>query len=375
MSKWIGIELCGDETMEALVLAGNGTIELLRVPVPTAAFGRVLIKVDFVGICGTDLHLLEGTSHYVQSGLTSYPIRFGHEYAGTVVAVGEGVDVALIGQAVTGDAIVSCGHCPVCKSGRYNVCPDREEVGVKGDFPGAAAEYFSVPSSNVKVVPEGVSARHALLAEPAVTVLNGLEASGLQPGETVAVLGTGTLGMIAIQIAARMGCSVTAIGIEEAGLAEALKHGAVHAYRPELAPSNQFDVVLELSGARSVGSLITRIAAPGGRIVQVGLASGPVDGVSLNSFISKALQLTGVLGGVHLVARALTLIANGVIRPDELIDRVIPADQAIDAFSAMKMPGRARPKVVLDMSRLSHATSSTAPGQHYPLNFLVEGIR
>jgi 2-desacetyl-2-hydroxyethyl bacteriochlorophyllide A dehydrogenase len=338
------------EDMDTLVFSAPGVVSPTVVAVPAPTSGRALVQVAYVGICGTDTHLLSGNSPYVQSGLTKYPIRFGHEYSGTVVAVADDCDVDLLGARVAGDAIVGCGHCLTCKNGRYNLCAMRDEIGVKGCFPGAASQYFSVPVANIHRVPESMSLAHAVIAEPSVTALNALSAGDLRIGSRVAVIGTGTLGLIAVQLAVHAGCDVTVIGVEEPGLQAAAELGAVAAVRPEDAPEACADVVLEMSGARSIGPLMTRIAATGARIVQVGIAPGPVEGLSTSEFTAKGLRLSGVLGGVHLVPTALRLIAKGHIQPESLIGDVIDYRESETAFIKLAEPNRKKPKVLLNFS-------------------------
>jgi threonine dehydrogenase-like Zn-dependent dehydrogenase len=335
------------DEMDTVLFSAPGRVTSAVVAVPAPVAGRALVEIAFVGICGTDVHLLSGNSPYVQSGKTEFPIRFGHEYSGTVVAVADSDHVGLIGVRVAGDAVVGCGHCLTCKSGHYNLCPMRDEIGVKGAYPGAASHYFSVPVTNIHQVPDSVSLRDAVIAEPSVTVLNALSTGGLRVGGRVAVIGTGTLGLIAVGLAVTAGCDVTVIGIEEAGLQAAAALGAAAVVRPEDAPHDCADLVLEMSGARSVGPLLTRIADTGARIVQVGLAAGPVDGVQLSEFTAKGLQLSGVLGGVQLVPTALRLIAKGHITPAALIDEVYPYGDSQAAFDQLSTPNRHKPKVLL----------------------------
>lgn len=342
-------------TMRTLQVAGPGRLEVADVAIPESAAGQVLVKVRFVGICGTDVHLLSGHSAYVVGGLTQYPIRFGHEWAGTVVAAGSGVDPTWLGTTVVGEPFLSCGQCAVCRSGHYNFCPSRNEIGVRGAVPGAAAEYYRVPVTNIAQVPEGVPGELALMAEPSVTVLHSFETAAIQPGESVAVIGTGAIGLIALQLGVSIGCHVDVLGIDEAGLAAAAANGARHTMAPESAKDDSYDVVLDATGASTLGSLLTRIAAIGGRILQVGIPGRPSDGFDLAAFVTKGLTLQGVLGGVHLLPRALRLIADGAIRPAELLDEVLPVSEAEAAFARCNAPGRTHPKLVLDMQTLPAA--------------------
>lgn len=348
--SWLSEGAVLPNEMDALVFAAPGRLAETVVEVPAPLAGRALVEVAFVGICGTDVHLLSGRSPYVQSGVTSFPIRFGHEYSGTVVAVANEDDRYILGARVAGDAIAGCGHCLTCKSGHYNLCPLRDEIGVKGSFPGAASRFFSVPVANIHRVPEPVELRDAVLAEPSVTVLSALDVGNLRIGGRVAVIGTGTLGLVAARLAENAGCEVTVIGVEDAGLQAAAELGAARVVRPDEAPDNCADLVLEMSGARSVGPSLTRIADTGARIVQVGIAPGPIDGIHLSDFTAKGLQLCGVLGGVQRVPTALQLIAKGNIQPDSLIDGVFSYQDAEAAFARLATPNRRKPKVLLSFA-------------------------
>lgn len=347
-------------TMGALAFTAQGQLDRVEVARPEAEPGRVLIRVAILGLCGTDVHLMDGSSPYVTNGLTDYPIRFGHEWAGEVVAVGSGVSDILIGSRVVGEPFMSCGQCLTCRAGRYELCPSRSELGVRGDVPGAAAEYLSIPVTNVHVVPHEVPIEHSLLAEPSITVLHAFETGAVQPGETVAVLGTGTIGLIAVQVAAGMHCPVDVIGIDPAGLELAKKLGARNTFRPEEAPDHTYPVVMEATGAAAIGPTLTRIAGVGARLLQLGIPNRPVESLDLGVFVGKGLSLHGILGGVHLVPRALQLIAAGVIRPAELIDRIVPVepvDGVRDAFDDVRKGGRGRPKVLVDVT--TFATNAT----------------
>ncbi|CAN5338374.1 alcohol dehydrogenase catalytic domain-containing protein [soil metagenome] len=342
-------------TMRTLQFASPGELEIADVEIPPPAPGQILARVSHVGICGTDVHLLSGHSAYVQEGLTSYPIRFGHEWAGEVVAVADDVDQALLGATVVGEPFLSCGQCHTCRAGHYNLCPNRNEIGVRGAIPGAASEYFRVPATNVAVLPEAVPPAEGLLAEPSITVLHGLELAELQPGQRIAVLGTGTIGLIAVQLAASLGCEVDVIGIDDEGLEAALVAGAHATFHPDEALSDRYDVVFEGTGSPAIGPLLARIAAIGGRIVQIGIAPRAVDGIDLALFVSKGLSLAGVLGGVHLLPRAVRLIAAGQLHSELLIESIVSVADAEAAFARCNAPGRARPKIIFDMSTITDA--------------------
>jgi threonine dehydrogenase-like Zn-dependent dehydrogenase len=224
---------------------------------------------------------------------------------------------------------------------------------------GAAAQFFKVPAANVHRIPDGVALDEAVLAEPSVTILNSFEMGNIQPGERVAVIGTGTMGLIAIQIASHMGCLVDSIGVVDSELTVARDLGANNTFKPQTAPDGAYSAVIEASGSSSVGPELARIAAIGGRIMQVGIPGSPVDGFDLAAFVSKGLSLIGVLGGVHLMPKALELIRKGAIRPDGLIDEVIDSSRIEEAFERAATGGRGKPKILVDLRSLGQQEAAT----------------
>ncbi|MFD1211169.1 zinc-binding dehydrogenase [Arthrobacter sp. GCM10027362] len=339
-------------TMPALVFTGPQEAQWQSIDIPRSEAGRVLIRIQKLGICGTDVHLFTGHSSYMRVGLTTFPLVPGHEWCGEVVAVGAGVEGVQIGDRVVGEPFLPCGSCGVCRAGRLNLCPNRAELGVRGNVPGAAAKYLSIPAANIAVVPENVPSAHAVLAEPSVTVLHSLSVTNLQAGERVAVIGTGTLGLIAVQVASKQGCAVDAIGIDSEGLLLAKQCGAGNTFGPEEAPSDNYDVVIEASGAAAALLLCSRIAGLGGRIAQAGITAAPSVEVNSEAVVSKGLSIHGVLGGIPHLRRALQLISTGTIDPALLIDAEQGWGQAGTAIAALLDGNRPRPKLIIDMTGL-----------------------
>ena len=128
---------------------------------PVAAPGQVVVDVERVGVCGTDVEFFTGEMAYLQQGFAEFPMRIGHEWCGTVAAVGDGVDPSWIGRRTTGDTMLGCGHCRRCLSGLQHVCEDRFEIGIRGGFPGALAEQLAVPVTRV-----ACAAGHASTSSP-----------------------------------------------------------------------------------------------------------------------------------------------------------------------------------------------------------------
>lgn len=332
------------ENMRAVVFRGPGDLAFEDAPVPVPTGGELLVRVDRLGVCGTDVHLFDGSIGYVASGLTRYPMRPGHEWSGVVVSAPD--DRVAVGDRVVGEPFLSCGRCALCRRGRRDQCPTRDEMGVRGATPGAAAEFLVVPVENVAVVPPDLDPTAAVLAEPLVTVLHALAATRWEPGESVGVIGAGTLGLLAAQVVRAAGSPVTVYARHDRSeRAAGVGAGFVLA---DAATRDTHDVVVEAAGGPGSTGLAMHVAAPTGRIALVGVASAP-ESVDTTLAITKGLELVGVLGGIPYLRRAVALLAAGVVRPEAVIDRVLPFDrygEALDLVAA----GRTRlPKIVLDV--------------------------
>jgi 2-desacetyl-2-hydroxyethyl bacteriochlorophyllide A dehydrogenase len=332
--------------MPTVVMAGAEDVQLHERPIPGEAPGSVLARVEYVGLCGTDAELLRGSSPFLITGVTQYPFVPGHEWAGTIAAVGPGVSEVEVGDRVVGNPFITCGACRFCLAGRRNLCLNRFEMGVRGNYQGAAAAYVRVPAANVTVVPESVGLRVAPLMEPTVTVVHALRRARCEVGDRVGVIGTGTLGLMAIQIARAMGADADAIGIERSGLELAAALGAARALDVDGAEDDSYSVVIEASGAGSAAELALRVAEPGARVSLVGITSETSPVLTARAVI-KDLEINGVLGGVKEFGRTAELFASGRIDPAALIDEVVPAAQAATAYELLLRGARTPPKLLI----------------------------
>jgi 2-desacetyl-2-hydroxyethyl bacteriochlorophyllide A dehydrogenase len=332
--------------MPAVVISDRDEVRVEERPVPAARAGHVLVETAYVGLCGTDAALLTGASPFIQLGHQRYPFVPGHEWSGTVVAVGDGVDDLTPGARVVGDPFITCGACRMCRRGRRNVCERRSEMGVRGAYAGAASRYALVPARVCTRLPDGLGLREAPLVEPGVTVVRGLTRTRCAFGDRVAVIGTGTLGLIAVQVARALGAEVDAVGVEPGGLDMATELGARRAVRPEDADEDTYSVVVEASGAPPSAALALRLIEPAGRVAQLGIADSPSE-MMMPQAVLKDIEWHGVLGGVEHYGRTAGLLASGAVRGDALIDRVVPAERAAEAFEALLGGGRPRPKLML----------------------------
>ncbi len=186
--------------MQGLLLHAVGDLRLESVPKPVPGPGEALIRIGFCGVCGSDI------PRVFVKGTYSFPLICGHEFAGTVEAVGDGVQDSYIGQHFAVFPLLWCDNCPACEEGKYVQCADYDYLGSRSD--GGFAEYVIAPVRNLVPVPEGVSLAEASMTEPAAVALHALKrAGGTSPGETVVVFGAGPIGLMVAQWARTMGAS------------------------------------------------------------------------------------------------------------------------------------------------------------------------
>src|SRR3954447_2883573 len=205
-------------TMRAFVLTGPRECSVQEVPAPAAVAGEVVVDVERAGVCGTDVEFFTGEMAYLHQGHAAYPMRLGHEWAGTVAAVGHGVDPGWLGRRVTGDTMLGDGVCRRCRRGAQHVCANRQEVGIRGGRPGALAEQLAVPASSLHELSPTVDAVLGALVEPGGNALRAARAAAVGPGVRALVLGPGTIGLLVAMFLRATGAEVHLMGPDAGSL-------------------------------------------------------------------------------------------------------------------------------------------------------------
>lgn len=313
--------------MRALVVTAPRQAAVLEVEDPVASPGELLVEVERVGICGTDVELYTGEMAYHDQGVTHFPLQLGHEWTGRVVAVGTPEDESWLGRRVTGDTMLGCGHCDYCLSGHHHVCPDRFEVGIRDGWPGALAERVLIPTRYAYAIPESVSLAAAALVEPGGNSLRAARAASIEPGHRVLVLGSGTIGLLAALFARAEGAEVHIAGVREGSLELARSLGVHSTLRlDEIGDrENEYDSVIEATSVETMPSLAVRLAKPAGRVVYIGLSSTP-SLVDSRHIALKDITAVGILSASPGLAGAIQSFAAGAVVPDALVSEVIPLD-------------------------------------------------
>ena len=194
-------------------------------------------------------------------------MRIGHEWCGTIAAVGDGVDPSWVGRRTTGDTMLGCGHCRRCRSGLQHVCRDRYEIGIRGGFPGALAEQLALPVSALHPLPDSVDAIAGALVEPGGNALRAVRGARLTSGDRVLVIGPGTIGLLVAELARAAGAEVHLLGVTERSLAFARTLGFPGVWSADDLPALPWDAVIDASTSPDAPALAVDLVEPGKRVV------------------------------------------------------------------------------------------------------------
>jgi threonine dehydrogenase-like Zn-dependent dehydrogenase len=334
--------------MRAFVINGPGRAEVVEVDPPVAGPGDVVVDVERAGVCGTDMEFFAGDMAYLATGEAAYPVRIGHEWSGTVSAVGPGVDPGWIGTRVTGDTMLGCGHCARCTSGRQHLCADRYEIGIRNGWPGALATRLPVPERALRVLPEAVDATLGALVEPGGNALRAVRAADPQPGSPILIMGPGTIGLLAAMIATARGATVHLLGATAASLDFARSIGFPNVWNRDTLPGVPFDAVIDATNAAASPAFAVERVEPGGRVVCIGIAGEPST-VDTRRVVLKDLTVVGILSGSGGLAEAIELYATGAVDPRPLVAETVGLAEAADVLAGNRRG--AAPKIHIDPRR------------------------
>jgi len=314
--------------------------------------GEVSVSVAYVGICGTDLHIFHGD----MDQRVSLPATIGHEMAGTIVAIGDGVEGWKVGEAVTVMPLAWDGTCPACRAGNQHICQNLDFIGI--DTPGALQERWNVPASTLVRIPAGVSLRDAALVEPVAVAVHDVRRSELAAGDKAVVIGAGPIGVLIATVATAFGAQVVVSEIDPKRRAAAEEMG-LHTIDPSAVDPaawvNEWtggagaDVVFEVSGAAAAVLGATALAKVRGTVVVVAIHSQPRP-IDLQRVFWRELRILGARVYERCdFERAVEMIAEGSIPADRLITRIVPLAEVNEAFTDLET-GQAM-KLLVEVSR------------------------
>jgi threonine dehydrogenase-like Zn-dependent dehydrogenase len=331
--------------MRAFVITGPGRGEVVDVEPPVARLGEVVVDVERAGVCGTDMEFWSGDMAYLATGDAEYPVRIGHEWCGVVTATGEGVDPGWTGRRVTGDTMLGCGHCRLCRSGRQHTCADRYEIGIRHGRPGALAEQLPVPARALLALPDEVDPTLGALVEPGGNALRAVRATDPAPGRPTLILGPGTIGLLAAMFARAHGADVHLMGATDESLAFARSLGFDQVWTRATLPGVPFDAIVDATNAVDLPGFAIDRVEPGGRVVHIGISAEP-SLVDTRRAVLKDLTVVGVLSASGGLAETIAAYASGAVDPRPLVAETVGLDAAAAVLAGERRG--AAPKTHID---------------------------
>ncbi len=317
--------------MKAFVVTAPKTFEIANVAEPKAGPGELVAQVERVGVCGTDVEFFDGVMPYLHDGQAKLPMRLGHEWSGTVIEVGAGVDQALLGKIVTSDVMMGCGECKRCQDGRQHTCADRYELGIRNGFDGALAEKLLIPARFAYVLPDDFDFELAALVEPAANAWRVADATKAAPGKQILIWGTGTVGLLTAQFCLAMGADVHMVGLDPKTIKLALEIGATSAGTEVVKIDGGYHSVVDATFDSTIPAKLIDIVEPGGRVVLIGVDNhaAPIDSRKL---VFRDITVVGILSGSPGFKESIRYIAEGKIDPKKILGGTVGLDQAGDIF-------------------------------------------
>jgi 2-desacetyl-2-hydroxyethyl bacteriochlorophyllide A dehydrogenase len=319
--------------VKAVVITGVGQLEVTEVPDPKPGPREVVVDVAACGICGTDLHILQGEF------APTLPVIPGHEFAGVVVEIGSDVNEVAVGDRVAVDPSLYCHECRMCRLGRNNLCERWNAIGVS--VSGGAAEYAVAPVANCVKLPDHVRTEDAALIEPLSCAVRGYDILRSQLASRVLIYGSGTMGLMMLQLGKLTGAaSIEVVDINTDRLATAKQLGvtATATSADELDRPKGWDVVIDATGnERAIQDGLGRVAK-GGTFLQFGVSDYAARAViEPYKIYNQEITITGSMAVLHSFERAADLFATGVLDPNVFISDRLPLDDyaaAIEQFKA-----------------------------------------
>jgi threonine dehydrogenase-like Zn-dependent dehydrogenase len=314
-------------------------MQMADAPKPEPAPGEVLLKVDAVGICGSEL-----SGYLGQNSLRKPPLIMGHEFSATVADVASDVSGYTAGERVTVNPMIPCNACVMCRNGYENLCLNRSLIGAHR--PGSFAEYVAVPAKTLYRLPDQVDAVAGTLVEPLACGLRAIELSQIGPGSSILIQGAGPIGLLVLLAAKRAGASVIAISdLVEERLAVANAWGATHPINPaktnvvslgkELTEGLGFDAVVDAVGLPITRQTAVLAARPGGHVVFTGLHEDETS-LPCNTIVRSETNIHGAFCYTqHNFASAVRLISDGIVPANADWLTLRPLDEADASFAQL----------------------------------------
>lgn len=322
--------------MRAVVVEKPGVVRITDVPEPVPGAKDVVIRVGACGICGTDIHIIDG-----EFPPTTYPIVIGHEFGGTVIAIGDDVVGVKPDDRVGVDPTLNCGECFFCQRGQGNLCERWNAVGV-GAHPGGFAEFVSVPERTVYRIPDSMSFADAALIEPVSCVIHGFHLLQPRPGDSYLIYGAGPMGLQNAQVARFNGASVVAIVDINPGRLEIARSFGFDILGTSLdgvrhvAPRG-FDNVIEATGKTKVAEMAIDAVIRRGKLLLFGVCPpGEKAAYDVFKIYNEEISIIGTMAVLHSYGPAIAVIAAGGVDTRKMVTHTFPLERFDEAVALVR---------------------------------------
>jgi 2-desacetyl-2-hydroxyethyl bacteriochlorophyllide A dehydrogenase len=335
-------------SVNAAVLRSPRSLIVGPSPIPEIGPEDALVRVDMAGLCGTDYRIWSGDRS------VRYPLVMGHEFVGRIEAVGERVPHLRVGRRVVAEPNYSCGRCPLCREGNRNLCPERTAVGI--DVDGGFADLVRLPARCCWPVADSVTDDEAVMTEPLAVVVRAVNRGAPKPQETAAVVGAGSLGLLALQVLRAAGARVLVVSrsarrfelARELGAVEthAVADGALDVAARRFSGREGVDLVVETAGTAEAVNHAVALVRPGGRVVLTGL---PHEVTTLSFFpvVRHEITIIGSMIYQDEFPQALRLLEAGRVRTRPLLTHRFDLSAIDEAFAAHREPASIKVAVVV----------------------------
>ncbi|WP_024831536.1 NAD(P)-dependent alcohol dehydrogenase [Ruminiclostridium josui] len=324
----------------AAYMTGINKIEIRDIEVPKLREKDVLVKLEYVGICGSDVHYLEHGK--IGDFIVNGDFILGHECAGTVVEIGSGVQNLQVGDKVALEPGITCGQCEFCKSGRYNLCPDVEFLATP-PYHGSLMNYIAFPENMCFKLPENITTKEGALVEPLAVGMHAANQGEVKLGSSVVILGAGTIGLVTLLACKANGATdITVVDVIPKRLEYAKKLGAtntinaaetdVFAEIDKLTNKKGVDIVIETAGSARTISQTPYMIKNGGTIVLVGLAPQDIIEFNFAKIMAKEATIKSVFRYKNIYPTAIKAISKGIIDITGIVTHEFDFDDVANAF-------------------------------------------
>ncbi|ODA42933.1 NAD(P)-dependent alcohol dehydrogenase [Desulfosporosinus sp. BG] len=324
----------------AAYMTGLNELEIREIGVPVPKEKQVLVKLEYVGICGSDVHYLEHGK--IGDFIVNGDFILGHECAGTIVAVGSSVEKLKVGDRVALEPGCTCGQCEFCKTGRYNLCPDVEFLATP-PYHGCLMNYIAFPETMAFKLPDMISTKEGALVEPLAVGMHAAKQGNVKLGDSVVILGAGTIGLVTLLACKAFGATdITVVDVIPKRLEYAKKLGAttvinaaevdVLAEIDKLTNQEGVDIVIETAGSAKTIAQTPYLVKNGGCIVLVGMAPQDIIEFNFAKIMAKEAEIKSVFRYRNIYPQAIKAISKGIIDISGIITHEFAFDDVAQAF-------------------------------------------